>query len=119
MFTGPRCEVRRDPCFDLPCRNGGYCRSRRGDVFCSCSPGWEGARCEINTNECESHLCQNGGLCRDRTAGYSCDCVGGWRGEYCQEPPLLPSLYSGGGNDQVTAQHCSLCQNGAECSLST
>merc|ERR1719239_1782295 len=118
MFTGPRCEARRDPCLDSPCRNSGHCRSRRGEVFCSCSPGWEGARCEINTNECASHVCQNGGLCRDRTAGYSCDCVGGWRGQYCQEPPLLPSLYSGGGNNQVTAHHCSLCQNGAECSLS-
>ena len=34
----------------------------------------------------------------------------GWRGQYCQEPPLLPSIYSGGGINQVTAQHCSLCQ---------
>ena len=27
-----RCEVRRDPCVDSPCRNGGRCRSRRGEV---------------------------------------------------------------------------------------
>ena len=114
-WTCSRCEERVDPCQTGPCRNGGTCQSRRGQVQCLCPPGWQGRLCERSRDHCEEHACQHAGVCRHTALGQSCHCVGGWRGEYCQDPPSLPSPTTA----LASTSHCTLCQHGGLCSLSS
>ena len=37
-------------CASFPCRNGGSCYSRDGDVTCACRSGFTGPRCETGKN---------------------------------------------------------------------
>jgi hypothetical protein len=47
-FTGKNCEINVDPCYSLPCQNGGFCSSFSSDGFtCSCQAQFSGTFCEI------------------------------------------------------------------------
>lgn len=47
-FTGKNCEMNIDPCFSVPCQNGGTCSSVSSNGFnCSCEAQFTGKLCEI------------------------------------------------------------------------
>ncbi len=52
---GKNCEVdKKNPCLQLPCKNGGVCNYQQ-DTYtynCSCDTGYTGASCETEINQC-------------------------------------------------------------------
>ena len=87
-FSGPRCELRQDPCTPSPCRNGGGCtRQGSNDFHCSCPLGFQGKLCDQERSRaCEQMPCRNGGSCQETPEGasYFCLCRPGYRGNQCE-----------------------------------
>uniref|UniRef100_A0A915CNT8 EGF-like domain-containing protein n=1 Tax=Ditylenchus dipsaci TaxID=166011 RepID=A0A915CNT8_9BILA len=78
-YSGKHCEVHSyhttNNC-DLPCQNGGICRSPLSDK-CECLPPFEGTVCEFEKpNPCESNNCGNGSVCVPNKdyLSYFCQC---------------------------------------------
>lgn len=66
------------------CRNGGYCKSKRG---CSCALGFSGPSCE---NDLCDGYCLNDGICIRSSAstsvnGIACACPAGFGGDRCED----------------------------------
>ncbi|XP_038656647.1 protein eyes shut homolog isoform X3 [Scyliorhinus canicula] len=100
-WTGRRCTLNRDECWDHWCQNGGSCEDGINAYRCICPPGHTGELCDIKVDHCIENLCTDHGTCRDQEYNYTCQCATGYEGSYCQ----------------LETNECenSPCENGAAC----
>lgn len=85
-YLGTNCEMiqgRRGDCSSYCLHGSCLIKSTRdhsnpsqtkGDIICTCDPGFTGSRCDININECSTDPCLNGGSCFDYINHYHCSC---------------------------------------------
>ncbi|CAH1794302.1 unnamed protein product [Owenia fusiformis] len=101
-YSGPRCEVRGDPCVGEMCNNAGSCVDlyASNNTICVCNVTGESPLC-VPQNYCENITCQNGGICENGTGTHNCTCMPGYSGSFCQH------------NIDDCVGH--LCENGATC----
>ncbi|XP_052805279.1 uncharacterized protein LOC128234798 isoform X2 [Mya arenaria] len=83
-YQGATCSKARDPCTDMPCKNGTCIPHGIYYRTCDCWDGYTGLDCETNINDCLPNFCQNGGTCVDKINGFSCQCLPGYHGNNCQ-----------------------------------
>ncbi|CAH1793745.1 unnamed protein product [Owenia fusiformis] len=95
-YSGPTCEIERNPCDSSPCYYNGICyKNDTQNYTCGCVEGTSGDRCENDINGCNEgpnagEKCLNGGMCQDALPGengegYNCFCTNGWTGVRCNE----------------------------------
>ncbi|KAM8930636.1 protein crumbs homolog 1 [Pelodytes ibericus] len=82
---------------NITCYNHGNCTEERGELRCTCLPGFVGERCEVDINECHSDPCLNGGLCQNLPNRFLCICDMNFAGEHCetdQTDSLPPGIFT-------------------------
>uniref|UniRef100_A0A8C4EBL8 Neurogenic locus notch homolog protein 1 n=1 Tax=Dicentrarchus labrax TaxID=13489 RepID=A0A8C4EBL8_DICLA len=111
-YAGNKCQF-RDPCTNLPCKNGATCHTvSRGntgvDFSCTCKLGFSDRFCltPIN-NVCIGSPCLNGGTCElESLEKYKCRCPPGWSGKLCQQAdPCASNPCANGGQCSAIESH--------------
>ncbi|CAL8110243.1 unnamed protein product [Orchesella dallaii] len=106
--VGQLCEF-PNPCFGMPCENGGICSvsqlspKKPPIVACNCSNGFVGRHCEY-VDPCTSTPCINGGACSinqsaiDEPPLQICTCPDGYIGWRCEfvNPCTAGACHNGG-----------------------
>ncbi len=107
-FEGVNCQLLRNPCLSIPCKNNAQCinLSTFGNpltYICQCQLGWTGSTCEIKNTPCSiRNQCSNGGTCNDTSAiTFTCICPKEYTGKQCET--------------RIDACISSPCQNGGVC----
>ena len=95
LFTGDRCQISLDPCYNVNCLNGGSCLpSPMGNGFvCHCNEHFHGEFCEEVQNLCQSSPCENGAACKNYITSFLCICTSPYYGERCEREIMLADIY--------------------------
>ncbi|XP_034117686.1 protein crumbs isoform X2 [Drosophila albomicans] len=97
-------------CFQVDCKNGGYCNVPTEEYACTCQAGYEGDDCATDIDECLNTHCENNGTCINQVANFYCQCQPGFEGRYCEqnidECATQPCHNGGNCTDLIAAYEC-------------
>ncbi|KAL7730858.1 hypothetical protein ACLKA6_003615 [Drosophila palustris] len=97
-------------CFQVDCKNGGYCNVPTEEYACTCQAGYEGDDCGTDIDECLNTHCENNGTCINQVANFYCQCQAGFEGRYCEqnidECAVQPCHNGGNCTDLIAAYEC-------------
>ncbi|XP_062121854.1 protein crumbs isoform X6 [Drosophila sulfurigaster albostrigata] len=97
-------------CFQVDCKNWGYCNVPTEEYACTCQAGYEGDDCATDIDECLNTHCENNGTCINQVANFYCQCQPGFEGRYCEqnidECATQPCHNGGNCTDLIAAYEC-------------